>query len=507
MNRKEIKKEAKKCLKNNYWRSVAVVFFIAFIMGSFNIFTKNHFRLSSLEINPPITSSVSVKIINPLDYISFNPPSRGVMANIFQNISNSGSFIFGFLNSLNELIFHNHIWKSVIFLTGAILSFLYWYLIRNVLIVGKKRFFLENKNHKKTHLTRILLPFKVRKEKNVSLVMFIKILKEYLWWITIIGGFIKHYSYYLVPYILAENPNIAPKDALKLSSDLTNGHKWELFKFDISFLGYYLLDILTMRFLGILFVSPYKECCLSEYYFNLKNIGIKNKINNINLLNDLELNNVEDTYPSHKYLYEEKNFKKWLNTDYNKSYSLDHLILMFFTAAIIGWIWEVGLNLFQYGFFANRGTLYGPWLQIYGWGLLFILLSLKKFRDKPILTFFLVIIMCGIIEYTGAWYLETFKHARWWDYDGFFLNLHGRICFEGLIAFGIAGTFFIYFAAPFLDSLFIKIPKNIKLFLCILLCFLFAIDFIYSSSHPNTGNGVAEALITKKNTMEISEIS
>ena len=285
--------------------------------------------------------------------------------------------------------------------------------------------------------------------------------------------------------------------ALELSKELMKGHKWELFKFDLSFLGFTLLDICTLHFLGVLYVKPYRECCLANYYFAIRSKGIKKKISNYQMLCDQELLKSAEHYPDNKYIHKLPKQKKWLNTDYNKKYSLSSYILMFFTASIIGWIWEVSLNLFQYGFFANRGTLHGPWLHIYGWGLLLILISLKKFRKQPVLTFVLVMILCGALEYGTAWYLETFKHARWWDYDGFFLNLHGRICLEGLLAFGIAGIFFIYYGAPFLDSLFLKIPQKIKIGLCLFLTILYIFDLSYSSKHPNMGDGVATGLQTK----------
>lgn len=501
INRKEIKKEAKKVLKKNYWRSVAIVFFIAIVMGSLNLFTKSRIGLPQFQIHTPFKNSINAdiaretieKIGNFRFDISSYKPTRGIFANVFNNVTASGSFIFGLLNSFNQLVFHEHLWSSLIILLGALLSFLYWFLIRNVFIVGEKRFFLENKNHKKTNFQRVLLPYKVKKLKNISFTMMCKTVWGWLWYLTIVGGMIKHYAYILVPYIIAENPDIKGNDAIKLSQDLMKGHKWEVFKLDLSLLGWYILDICTFHFIGILFVSPYKECCMTEIYFLIRNEGKKKKIKNAKELKDKELENKEDKYPSEKYIYKEKKEKKWLHTDFNKKYSIDSIILMFFTASILGWIWEVGLNLFQYGFFANRGTLYGPWLHIYGWGLILILLLLKKFRNQPIFTFLWVILLCGMLEYGTAWYLETFKNARWWDYDGFFLNLHGRICMEGLLAFGIGGVLFIYFGAPFLDSLFMKIPKKLKIILCILLCLFYVVDFAYSSKHPNTGEGVSQS--------------
>lgn len=514
INRKILKKEAKSTLKKNYWRIIAVVFFLAIVLGNFNIVIKSRITLPALQINAPLANTIHTNNllettihINHLPFdLSSYKPTRGVLANLFNNIISSGSFIFGLLNSFNQLVFHEHIWQSFIILLGALLSFFYWFFIRNVLIVGEKRFFLENYNHQKTKFIRILLPYKIKKLKNITFTMMVVTIKEWLWYFTIVGGFIKHYAYCLTPYILAENPGIKGQDAIKLSENLMKGHKWEFFKLDLSFLGWHLLDILTLHFLGILFITPYKKCCITNLYFILRENGKNNKIPNSEYLCDKELDKIEDKYKKENYLYKEKETKKWLHTDYNKKYSFSSIVLMFFTASIIGWLWEVGLNLFQYGFFANRGTLHGPWLHIYGWGLILILLLLKKFRDHPILTFFLVIVLCGTLEYGTAWYLETFKNARWWDYDGFFLNLHGRICMEGLLAFGIGGTFFIYFVAPFFDSLFMKIPKKYKTLFCILLSILYIIDFAYSSKYPNTGEGVSQNFSTYKNTIDLKTL-
>ena len=58
-----------------------------------------------------------------------------------------------------------------------------------------------------------------------------------LWSLTIIGGFIKYYSYYLVPFIVAENPGIKGCEAITLSRKMMNGHKWEAFVFDLSYIG------------------------------------------------------------------------------------------------------------------------------------------------------------------------------------------------------------------------------------------------------------------------------
>ena len=64
-----------------------------------------------------------------------------------------------------------------------------------------------------------------------------------LWCLTIVGIFIKRYSYILVPYIIAENPKIKTLDAINLSRKMMDGHKWECFKLELSYIGWLILGI------------------------------------------------------------------------------------------------------------------------------------------------------------------------------------------------------------------------------------------------------------------------
>lgn len=508
MKAKEIKKKAKKALKVNYWRCVAIAFFVSMLLGTYKITTNSSIPIDTSKItiksepigtvlNSEILKDTITSITHINESISNYKPTRGVLANVFNNVTSSGSFIFGILNSFNQLIFHERVWQSVLIFLGAILTLLYVLFIRNVFVVGEARFFIENRNFSKTNFHRLLFPYKIRKYTGLGFAMMRVMIQEWLWYFTIIGGVIKHYSYAMVPYILAENPGLSGKEAILLSRRMMQGHKWELFKLDVSLIGWSLLDLFSFHLVGIIFTVPYKNCCFAESYMYFREQAKLAKVEGSEKLCDTYLEKSGEVYPSEKALYKEVEGKKWLHTDYNKNYDFLSLLLMFFVASIAGWIWEVGLHLFQYGEFVNRGTLHGPWLHIYGWGLVLLLVLLKKTRNKPILTFLLAILICGTLEYATGWYLEVFKNARYWDYDGFFLNLHGRICLEGLIVFGLGGCSFIYFAAPFLDSLFSRIPKKLKFILCILLSFFYIVDFAYSSIHPNSGEGVSQEFINQ----------
>lgn len=165
-------------------------------------------------------------------------------------------------------------------------------------------------------------------------------------------------------------------------------------------------------------------------------------------------------------------------------------ILLFVTCAVIGWLWEVIIALFQHGELINRGVLHGPWLPIYGFGALGIVLLLNRFKKHPWLVFLSSSVLCGIIEYCTSWYLETFKHLRWWNYNSAFFNLDGRVCGPSLFAFGLAGLLVVYLVYPMLTKLFNHLNLRAKKSICLLLVAIFIGDFVYSSDNPNTGEGI-----------------
>ena len=85
----------------------------------------------------------------------------------------------------------------------------------------------------------------------------------------IIPGIVKSYSYSMTYYILADNPDMTPTEAIKESQEMMRGNKWRLFCLDFSFIGWHLLSILT---LGILFlwISPYQNMARTEFYESIK---------------------------------------------------------------------------------------------------------------------------------------------------------------------------------------------------------------------------------------------
>ena len=86
----------------------------------------------------------------------------------------------------------------------------------------------------------------------------------------VIPGIVKSYAYSMSYFILADHPEMSQSDARKASIEMMKGHKWELFCLQFSFIGWYLLTIITCGILTF-WVTPYVDAATAAFYENLKN--------------------------------------------------------------------------------------------------------------------------------------------------------------------------------------------------------------------------------------------
>lgn len=85
----------------------------------------------------------------------------------------------------------------------------------------------------------------------------------------IIPGIIKALGYALVPFILADDPDLGANDILKLSEKMMKGHKMDYFIFNLSFIGWFILGAFTF---GILYIwlLPYQQTATTKFLLDIK---------------------------------------------------------------------------------------------------------------------------------------------------------------------------------------------------------------------------------------------
>lgn len=589
ISRKEIKASARKVLKRHY---ILLVFLclVAMLSGGEGTFTNNAASTQDAEVqtdNPgglvmPSTASEVFEDIAEQNWEEGSQKSQEIISTylgetdtkndvlghtqgVFAGLANtmlSGRLFVRLAEALNS-VFHSRSVASTVLVAGSfLLYFLFWFYILNLISVMINRLFLEARTYAKVPLAHGMRMTAAHKLTRSAATMFMKELFQTLWDFTIVGGIIKHYSYLMVPYIVAENPSVKPLRAVTLSRRMMDGHKMEAFKLDVSFIGWYLLDIGTLGIAGIVYVEPYRSAVFAEYYVQLRSLAKEAGIKDADLLNDVYLyehapqEKLEAAYSdiaadraaaeaqqvhltgARKFMTEwlgiwlgrvrekrayqhvqsvlnqtqkdseamaGKQYPVRLSAYYNakhknlagsifylRAYTVWSLILMFFLFSFAGWLWEVNLYLMKDGVFVNRGTMAGPWLPIYGSGGIICLVLLSRLRKNPPAAFCGSLVLCAALEYTTSWYLEAHFHQRWWDYTGYFLNLQGRICAEGILVFGIGCMLVIYLIAPINDMIFTHISEKILIPICVVLLVIFSIDGVRSAAHPNAGAGITD---------------
>lgn len=590
MDRKGMKVAAKKAQRKHYWMIVAIclfasVFGVAYTSSTLSVSTNISISTPQTEDSTQSNDMYDVlqdlavgnendareKVKQNQEQIVNNDTDatfgrrRGVIASLLNSFA-SGSMVIAVADAINSVTHNGGVSIAVPVILSLAVYIFVWLFIQETYRIVMARMLLEGRSYNKLPASRFFYPIHTRKWPRMAWTMFVENVFLFLWSLTIVGFFIKQYSYRMVPYIVAENPNIEALDAIRLSRRMMKGHKWECFVADCSFLGWYLLNLVTFGLIGIFYSNGYNAAFFAEYYVYLRTLAKDNGIEGAKMLNDEYLYAKADPQTLHTAYadvaqsvaqleqglspalkprgftgilsewfgirilhasavnrYEEYRedlhqmqigenilngsiypgrlapapmpfkFRESRTISADRSYSLVNLIMMFFIFCFVGWVWEVSLAFISEDMFVNRGTLHGPWLPIYGTGGVIILVLLKKLREKPALEFVAAMVLCGCLEYFSSWYLEmTHDGQRWWDYTGYFLNINGRICAEGLLTFGLGGLTIVYLLAPALDNLLSRIDARKLGIVAAVLLVLYCADQVYSAQHPNVGAGITD---------------
>lgn len=255
--RKECKTRAKEALHRNYWKIVLVSFLALIICGG-----------SPGTGNRAVaTASGSNDIQMEEDSGSYESDTDGSDTEL--TVSTDSEVITRESILVPEKV---RMVNITVFILIAMFAIAFLYLLQALLAnpfrVGFGRFMIKSIDDK-ANVQEIAYGFD-HSYKNIVKTMFHYDLRVFLWSLLfIIPGFYKEYQYRLVPYILAEQPDMNYKDALQKSAALMNGHKWKAFVLDLSFIPWHIFGLITCGMGTIFYVTPYHSLTQAALYRKL----------------------------------------------------------------------------------------------------------------------------------------------------------------------------------------------------------------------------------------------
>ena len=220
----DVKARGKAALKANYWASViaALLLRIFVVSSSVSVSQKEEVQQIGQSINMTPEQAIAVLV--------------AVMA------------VIGFVVIVSLLI-------KIFFL--------------NPLEVGCYRFFRKNVDGQPANVGTIGEGFNGFGHTFITLLLRDVLLM--LWsMLFLIPGIIKAYSYRMVPYIIKDNPELSAAEVITRSREMMDGNKGRAFLMDLSFIGWFLLSLVTLCLSEVFWAGPYYESTKAALYLELK---------------------------------------------------------------------------------------------------------------------------------------------------------------------------------------------------------------------------------------------
>ena len=176
------------------------------------------------------------------------------------------------------------------------------------------------------------------------------------------------------------------------------------------------------------------------------------------------------------------------------------VMLVVVITGFVGWVWEFILAEVAGGFqhlYIKGGNLL-PWMTIYAYGALIIMLVSWKLKRYPWAVFVASSVACGILELFAGWIVYTVGNGtRYWDYSHAWWgwgNINGFVCPVSVAVFGLGALAFMYWLLPMIMRWSVKMTKRAFLTLAITLFTIVMVDDITNLTLKNLGLATAQDL-------------
>lgn len=299
-DRKKLKGIAKEKFQANYWRCVLVAIIFSFIMGGAGYagyhgnYNFNNYRIhgtsadekdndekndedlfdendpDDAKVKAAYDSAIGKDVREAVEDAKSADKDIQFALDRFKNMD--GSAMAAFVVVMVIVV-------TIIILIAVAIGMVVDAFLLNPVEIGCAKFFYKNLSEP-AKVANVASGFD-NSYKNGVKVMFFRDLYLFLWSLLfIIPGIIKSYEYKMIPYLLAENPDMTKEEAFAESKRMMDGQKWNAFVLDLSFLGWDILSgLFTMGLLSVFFVRPYKRSAQAALYDALKYSSVSNENN------------------------------------------------------------------------------------------------------------------------------------------------------------------------------------------------------------------------------------
>lgn len=242
MKSKDFKSRAREALQGNWFISI-IAGLIATLLGgtsmgggiSFNV----EYKTDGGTENPDGVIAM-IKSINDQQQIPANPDAFAEMFMVFFSAM----------------------------LVGMLIAFVFQLIIGSGVAVGYARFNLDLMESYPLKLSTVFSGFdRLKTAICANLLMYIRVLIGTVFFI--IPGILMAYSYSMVNYVIADNPDMTAREALRESKRIMKGNRWRLFCLCFSFIGWMFLGIFTLG-IALLWVIPYQQASVAAFYKEAK---------------------------------------------------------------------------------------------------------------------------------------------------------------------------------------------------------------------------------------------
>lgn len=296
LDRAYLKAKGKNAFQRNYWMCVLVAFILAWCIGSSGGSSVGSMRNSfNNSNNNGYTSDDDYSdIFDDDDFDFLDDLEDEDHGDIGEDFSNEFWAIFGPV-------------MIVVFVVVFVLSLALMYFVKRPLSIGCRRYFVVN-TFEQPKFGEVGFGFRKGQYMDIVKATFMKDLFIALWsiptYVCFIIGIVglvmnipnndigtglaifftfyiiglgllafpiyKTYQYYLVDFILSEDPHIGYKAAIDQSKMMMDGYKWATFVFQLSFIGWHLLNVFTCGLLGIFWTTPYVYSSEAELFLEIR---------------------------------------------------------------------------------------------------------------------------------------------------------------------------------------------------------------------------------------------